>query len=370
MSAAQESFFDQVTRYFNEAARFTSYPEGLLEQIRSCNSIYRFDFPLRQADGTIEVDPRLAGRAQPPQAADQGRHPLRARRQRRRGDGAGGADDLQVRHRRRARSAAPRAPCRSTRRSTPSEQLERITRRYTHELVKKNFIGPGHRRAGARLRHRRARDGVDCRHLYGAAPRTARRAGLRHRQAGQPGRHPRPARGDRPRTVLRPARSLLACRRHEGAGPHARPRRQARGRAGPRQRRLPRREVLPRGRRASSSPSPSTRAPSSTRTASIADAVVAHRKETGSILNFPGATNLAEHRRRARARLRHPDPGGAREPVHRRQRAARQGEDHPRRRQRPDDAGRRGDPPAARASWSSPTSTPTPAASRCRTSSG
>ena len=42
-----ESFFDQVTRYFNDAARFTTYPEGLLSQIRCCNSIYRFDFPLR-----------------------------------------------------------------------------------------------------------------------------------------------------------------------------------------------------------------------------------------------------------------------------------------------------------------------------------
>jgi glutamate dehydrogenase (NAD(P)+) len=49
------SFFDQVTQYFTEAAAFTDYPQGLLEQIRVCNSVYRFDFPLRRAGGTIEV---------------------------------------------------------------------------------------------------------------------------------------------------------------------------------------------------------------------------------------------------------------------------------------------------------------------------
>src|SRR4051794_19098128 len=31
------NFFDQVTQYFNEAAKFTEYPQGLLEQIRVCN---------------------------------------------------------------------------------------------------------------------------------------------------------------------------------------------------------------------------------------------------------------------------------------------------------------------------------------------
>ena len=77
MSAAQETFFDQVTRYFNDAARFTTYPEGLLAQIRICNSIYRFDFPLRRAERPHRGHPRLAGRAQPSQAADQGRDPLR-----------------------------------------------------------------------------------------------------------------------------------------------------------------------------------------------------------------------------------------------------------------------------------------------------
>ena len=57
--SAQANFFDQVTQYFNEAAKFTTYPDGLLEQIRVCNSVYRFDFPLRRAGGKIEVIPEL-----------------------------------------------------------------------------------------------------------------------------------------------------------------------------------------------------------------------------------------------------------------------------------------------------------------------
>jgi glutamate dehydrogenase (NAD(P)+) len=55
MAAHQEDFFEQVNRYFDEAAAFADYPAGLLAQIRVCNSVYRFDFPLRRADGRIEV---------------------------------------------------------------------------------------------------------------------------------------------------------------------------------------------------------------------------------------------------------------------------------------------------------------------------
>ena len=49
--AGQNDFFAEVNQYFDQAARFTEYPEGLLDQIRCCNSVYRFDFPLRRANG-------------------------------------------------------------------------------------------------------------------------------------------------------------------------------------------------------------------------------------------------------------------------------------------------------------------------------
>jgi glutamate dehydrogenase (NAD(P)+) len=47
------NFFDEVNQYFDQAAAFTDYPPGLLNQIRLCNSVYRFDFPLRRAGGKI-----------------------------------------------------------------------------------------------------------------------------------------------------------------------------------------------------------------------------------------------------------------------------------------------------------------------------
>ena len=204
MSAAPESFFDQVTRYFNEAARFTTYPDGLLAQIRCCNSIYRFDFPLRTGRRGHRGDPRLARRAQPSQAADQGRHPLRPRRARRGGHGAGRPHDLQVRHRRRALRR------RQGRHQDRAEGLHRRGAGTHHPALhprarQEGLHRPRHRRAGARLRHRRARDGVDRRHLRRDASGTTRRARLRDRQAADPGRRERTTRGHRPRDSSTPS---------------------------------------------------------------------------------------------------------------------------------------------------------------------
>jgi len=49
------SFFDTVNTYFDKAAALTDYPRGLLDQIKVCNSVYAFQFPLRRASGTLEV---------------------------------------------------------------------------------------------------------------------------------------------------------------------------------------------------------------------------------------------------------------------------------------------------------------------------
>src|SRR6478735_2521059 len=143
MSSTQgESFYDQVNRYFNEAARFTTYPDGLLDQIRKCNSVYRFDFPLRRADGAIEV---IAG-----WRVEHSHHKVPVK---------GGIRYALDVHEEEVMALAAlmtykcaivdvpyggaKGGIKIDPRSYSVDELERITRRYTHELAKKHFIGPG-----------------------------------------------------------------------------------------------------------------------------------------------------------------------------------------------------------------------------------
>jgi glutamate dehydrogenase (NAD(P)+) len=53
--AEQIPFFQQVNLAFDRAAALTDLPHGLLEQIKTCNSVYHMAFPLRRDDDTIEV---------------------------------------------------------------------------------------------------------------------------------------------------------------------------------------------------------------------------------------------------------------------------------------------------------------------------
>jgi len=136
------NFFDEVNQYFDQAAAFTNYPPGLLDQIRGCNSVYRFDFPLRRANGRIEVirawrvehshhkTPVKGGIRYAPEVHEEEVMALAALMTYKCaivdvpfGGGKGGIriDPTQY----------------------SVEELERVTRRYTHELVKKSFIGPG-----------------------------------------------------------------------------------------------------------------------------------------------------------------------------------------------------------------------------------
>ena len=48
------SMFDSVNHYFDRAAAGSSFPKGLLEIVKACNSVYRFTFPFRRPDGSLE----------------------------------------------------------------------------------------------------------------------------------------------------------------------------------------------------------------------------------------------------------------------------------------------------------------------------
>ena len=142
MSANETGFFTNFTLYFDQAAALTTHPAGLLTQIKECNSVYRFEFPLRKDDGSIEVihawrvehsHHKLPVKGGIRYSADVNEDEVKALAALMTFKCA--IVDVPFGGAKGAVQIDPRA--------WTVEQLERVTRRYTHELVKKNFIGPG-----------------------------------------------------------------------------------------------------------------------------------------------------------------------------------------------------------------------------------
>src|SRR6188474_3258513 len=140
--SGQANFFDQVTQYFNDAAKFTDYPGGLLEQIRVCNSVYRFDFPLRRNTGDIEVIHAWR--------VEHSQHKLPVKGGIRYSPEVYEEEVMALAALMTYKCAIVDVPFGGAKggikiepKNYTLDELERITRRYTHELVKKAFIGPG-----------------------------------------------------------------------------------------------------------------------------------------------------------------------------------------------------------------------------------
>jgi glutamate dehydrogenase (NAD(P)+) len=136
------NFFAEVNQYFDQAAALTEYPAGILNQIRACNSVYRFEFPLRRDDGTLEVV--RAWRA------EHSHHKTPVKGGIRYAPEVNEEEVMALAALMTYKCAVVDVPfggakggiCFDPKRYSVNE-VERITRRYTHELVKKGFIGPG-----------------------------------------------------------------------------------------------------------------------------------------------------------------------------------------------------------------------------------
>jgi len=136
------SFWDQVKRTFNRAAEFTSYDPDLLKQIRECNSVYHVNFPLRRDDGTIDVIGAWR--------VEHSHHKLPTKGGIRFSMTVNQDEVMALAALMTYKCAIVDVPhggakggIRISRPRYSDAELERITRRYTYELVRKDFIGPG-----------------------------------------------------------------------------------------------------------------------------------------------------------------------------------------------------------------------------------
>jgi glutamate dehydrogenase (NAD(P)+) len=142
MTNGHVSFFAQVNHNFDRAARFTSHPQGLLDIIKTCNSVYHFTFPLEKDNGEVEVIHAWR--------AEHSHHKLPTKGGIRYSLDVNEDEVMALAALMTYKCAVVDVPfggakggIRIDSKKYSKHELERITRRYTFELVKKNFIGPG-----------------------------------------------------------------------------------------------------------------------------------------------------------------------------------------------------------------------------------
>jgi glutamate dehydrogenase (NAD(P)+) len=135
------SFFKSVENYVDKAAAFTDIPKGLIEQIKACNLVLQIRFPVRVGNDYQVIE---AYRVQ------HSHHRLPTKGGIRYAESVDQDEVMALAALMSYKCALVDVPFGGAKggiRINPGnfteEQLQNITRRYTSELVKKNFIGPG-----------------------------------------------------------------------------------------------------------------------------------------------------------------------------------------------------------------------------------
>src|SRR5919107_6189469 len=139
---ADYSFFGSVVKSFDRAAKFTKWDPGVLEQIKECNAVYQMKFPVRMDDGRIEVIE--AYRVQHSHHKTPCKGGIRFAAEVNQDEVMALAALMTYKC---AIVNVPFGGAKGGIKINPKKytafELEKITRRYTSELIKKNFIGPG-----------------------------------------------------------------------------------------------------------------------------------------------------------------------------------------------------------------------------------
>ncbi len=142
MSDKHYSFFGAVERSFDKAAKYTKWDKGILEQIKECNAVYQMRFPLKRDDGNIEVIE--AYRVQHSHHKTPCKGGIRFSMEVNQDEVMALAALMTYKC---AIVNVPFGGGKGGIKINPKKystyELEKITRRYTAELIKKNFIGPG-----------------------------------------------------------------------------------------------------------------------------------------------------------------------------------------------------------------------------------
>ncbi len=140
-SKSKYSFYESVELYFDKAASATKIDASLLEQIKACNSVYQMRFPVKIGKKIEVIE---AYRVQ------HSHHKLPCKGGIRFSSKVNQDEVMALAALMTYKCAIVDVPFGGGKggvKISPSKynaaQLERITRRYTSELIKKNFIGPG-----------------------------------------------------------------------------------------------------------------------------------------------------------------------------------------------------------------------------------
>ena len=135
------SFFGAVEKSFDKAAKFTKWDPGILEQIKQCNAVYRMHFPVKIGE---KVEVIKAYRVQ------HSHHKLPCKGGIRFALSVNLDEVMALAALMTYKCAIVNVPFAGAKggitidpKKYSAYDLEKITRRYTSELIKKNFIGPG-----------------------------------------------------------------------------------------------------------------------------------------------------------------------------------------------------------------------------------